>query len=233
MSAVVKFKSDSGNVREDDLFMRIAADIREKGYSINPVALPLDLADNLLKHVQALGQEHFNRAGIGREKDYIRNDFVRTDEVCWITGESPAGREWLAWAGRLQQFLNRQLLLGLFSFESHFAHYRPGDFYRRHVDAFKGEANRVLSLVVYLNPGWLPNDGGELVLYLDDAGTSGTAGADIRYEALKVTPAMATVVAFLSEEFPHEVLPASRDRYSIAGWYRVNTSTMHKIDPPR
>lgn len=50
------------------------------------------------------------------------------------------------------QLLNRHLLLGLFSFESHFTHYRAGDFYKQHQDAFKGQANRILSLVVYLIP---------------------------------------------------------------------------------
>ncbi len=50
---------------------------------------------------------------------------------------------------------------------------------------------------------------------------------------LSVTPAFATLVVFLSEEVPHEVRPAKRDRYSIAGWYRVNNSLNDQIDPPR
>ena len=88
---------------------------------------------------------------------------------------------------------------------------------------FKGQQNRVLSLVVYLNPGWQHEDGGELVLYRDESDAEG----------IRVTPLMGTVVVFLSEEFPHEVLPAQRDRYSIAGWFRVNTSLAGAIDPPR
>ncbi|MET0091118.1 MAG: hypothetical protein ABW068_14070, partial [Candidatus Thiodiazotropha sp.] len=36
-----------------------------------------------------------------------------------------------------------------------------------------------------------------------------------------------------SERFPHEVLPAQRDRYSIAGWYRVINNQQGRIDPPR
>lgn len=58
-------------------------------------------------------------------------------------------------------------MLGLFSFESHFAHYAPGAFYKTHVDAFKGQANRVLSVVYYLNEAWGAKDGGEMVLYSD------------------------------------------------------------------
>jgi SM-20-related protein len=50
---------------------------------------------------------------------------------------------------------------------------------------------------------------------------------------IRVVPLHGTVVVFLSEEFPHEVLPAHRDRHSIAGWFRVNASIGNAIDPPR
>jgi SM-20-related protein len=204
------------------LFTRAAADLRQRGYAICPAALPAKLTGDLLAHLRQMGDDRFRRAGVGRQEDHTLNDFVRTDAICWITGESAAGREWLAWTAALQQFLNRELLLGLFSFESHFTHYRPGDYYRRHVDAFRGEANRVLSLVAYLNPDWQLADGGELLL---DTGGDGT-------DSLKVLPALGTVVLFLSEEFPHEVLPAKRDRYAIAGWFRVNGSSAGRVDPP-
>lgn len=212
---------DHGGQPWEHLFESIASDIRETGYSIRPNALPNDLAESLWQQLSTMSPDQFVRAGIGREDDHMLNRFVRTDEICWITGASEAGQQWLDWTAALQQYLNRRLLLGLFSFESHFAHYAPGDFYRRHLDAFKGEANRVLSLVIYLNPGWQPDDGGELVIYLGDSD-----------ESVQVTPSFATLVAFLSEEFPHEVLPAQRDRYSIAGWYRLNTSCSEKVDPP-
>ena len=207
----------------DILFERIAADIREKGYSINPAALPVALSDALMQHLSGMQDSKFTDAGIGRGSQHIYNGFVRTDEICWITGESDAGRRWLNWTSGLQTYLNRRLFLGLFSFESHFAHYAPGDYYRRHYDAFRGESNRVLSVVVYLNPGWSHEDEGELVLYSDDHD----------HDGLKVTPGLGTVVVFLSEEFPHEVLPAMRDRYSIAGWFRINTTTSDCVDPPR
>lgn len=214
---------DGDNTLDETLFGLVARDLEEKGYSVRPAALPEDLAYSLHDFQQTMSTREYEAAGTGRGGDYLKNEFVRTDEICWITGESAAGAQWLSWTGRLQQYLNRRLFLGLFSFESHFAHYRPGDFYKRHYDAFRGETNRVLSVVVYLNPAWNPSDGGELVMYEGDLDTDG----------LKVVPLMGTIVVFLSEEFPHEVLPAKRDRYSIAGWYRVNTSIDNKVDPPQ
>lgn len=208
---------------DETLFALIARDIEQQGYSIRPGALPEALANSLFMHLHAMDEEKFKNAGIGRGDDFLKNKFVRTDEICWITGDSQAGNEWLNWTANLQSFLNRRLFLGLFSFESHFAHYASGDFYKRHYDAFKGEANRILSVVVYLNPDWTPTDGGELVIYEDDHDKEG----------IKVVPLMGTLVVFLSEDFPHEVLPPTRERYSIAGWFRINTSVRHKVDPPR
>ncbi|MDX1757223.1 MAG: 2OG-Fe(II) oxygenase [Marinobacter sp.] len=223
MTALSIAQRDNGEGSRTHLYETIANDLRETGYSINVGALPQDLAKSLWQYVQAMSNQAFDPAGIGREQDHMLNHFVRSDEICWITGETEPCRQWLQWSTDLQAYLNRRLLLGLFSFESHFAHYAPGDFYKKHMDAFKGQANRMLSLVVYLNPGWRPDDGGELVLYTGEEGDA----------SIRVTPGFGTVVAFLSEEFPHEVLPAARDRYSIAGWFRVNTSHSGRVDPPR
>jgi len=206
---------------EAALFDRIAIALKDVGWVVVPDALPSSLANALRTYAETLDPAAFERAGVGRRRDSHVNDFVRRDEICWITGDEPTPRAWLAFADRLRRHVNEALLLGLFSFESHFAHYGIGDFYRRHVDAFRGEANRVLSLVTYLNPGWAPDDGGELVLYPPGG------------ESVRVTPAFGTLVLFLSEDFVHEVLPARRERRSIAGWFRVNTTTARSVDPPR
>jgi len=213
---------------EDPLFSQIADDLQRKAWSVIPNALAPELATALHLQLLSLDDGQFEPAGVGRSNDYTLNSVVRRDQIRWIEGRTEAEQEWLRWSSRLRLFLNRRLFLGLFSFESHFAHYPPGAFYKKHVDAFKGNprqdmTNRVLSVVTYLNPGWLPEDGGELALFEEQQAEP----------FLTVTPAFATLVVFLSEEIPHEVRPAKRDRYSIAGWYRVNNSLNDQIDPPR
>ncbi len=200
----------------------LAEDIDRDGFSVRENALPAAIAQPMLDAVQAMPGTAFDAAGIGRADQHALNEQVRSDSIHWISGASQAEAAWLAWAELLKAQINRRLYLGLFSFESHFAHYATGDFYKRHSDAFKGQANRMLSLVVYLNRDWEANHGGELVLYK-------TAEDQ---EGVRVIPRFGTVVAFLSEEFPHEVLPAACDRYSIAGWFRINTSSSAKVDPP-
>jgi len=217
------FEMKPGAVFDETLFSLIAEDIEQKGYSIRPGALPENIATALSRHQATLNSNQYVDAGIGRGDEYLRNNFVRTDEICWINGESQAGSMWLEWTANLKHYLNQKLFLGLFSFESHFAHYAPGDYYKRHYDAFHGETNRVLSIVTYLNPNWTPTDKGELVLYQDD----------LDREGVKVVPLFGTIAIFLSQHFPHEVLPANRDRYSVTGWFRVNGSMNNRIDPPR
>ncbi|MCW9022666.1 MAG: 2OG-Fe(II) oxygenase, partial [Sedimenticola sp.] len=202
---------------------RIACGIEAEGYVILPTALPHQVADSLLHYLSLLEEERFHLARIGRGLDQTKNAFIRRDKIYWMENSHPNAAAWFDWTTRLKRYLNRRLFLGLFSFESHFALYTPGDFYKKHLDAFRGESNRVLTLVTYLNKGWEPDQGGELVLYAPDEGA----------EITKVVPTFGTLVIFLSEEFPHEVLAADRDRYSVAGWFRINGSINHQIDPPR
>lgn len=216
-----EFDDGNGETAGTQLFATIAAGLRAEGYSIVPGALAPSLAEGLLQRLRALPPGQFTSAGVGREQGQTHNPGVRRDKTCWISRDSAAERQWLEWAGSLQAVLNRELLLGLFSFESHFAHYGEGDFYRRHRDAFRGESNRVLSLVAYLNHDWQPGEGGELLIYPEG-----------EPDPIRVPPAFGTVAVFLSEEFEHEVLPAQRDRYSIAGWFGVNSSSGRRADPP-
>ena len=114
--------------------------------------------------------------------------------------------------------LNRSFYLGLFDYESHFAKYEIGDFYKKHLDAFKGRSNRVFSTVCYLNT---PSKGGELLIYAENSN-------DV---IARVSPKAGTLVVFESERFAHEVLAADDVRYSIAGWFRTNNSIAGTLDP--
>ena len=197
----------------ESLFEKIADDLHLHGYSVNPAALPAGLCKALLAEILNNLLQNFQPARIGRTSAHKLDAQIRQDRTLWIEGTTAAQKEWLDFSAALQHALNRKLFLGLFSFESHCAHYQPGAFYKRHLDAFKGQSNRVLSVVAYLNPDWQTHWGGELVIYPQN---------DANTPILHVTPEMGTFVVFLSEEFPHEVLPANKDRYSIAGWFGVN-----------
>ena len=193
---------------QQPVFNAISADITRQGYSVQPQALPPTLSTALAQQALAYS-DALQPAGIGRQQLHRHKAAIRGDSTRWINPATPAQRHWLNWAAALQQTINRQLFLGLREFESHFAHYPVGAAYQRHYDTFSGPTNRKLSLLTYLNQNWPATAGGELVLYAGDNDTTGQ----------RVLPQAGTVVVFLSADFPHEVLPATQGRWSIAGWF--------------
>ncbi|WP_136253350.1 2OG-Fe(II) oxygenase [Onishia niordana] len=163
-------------------------------------------------------------AGIGRgEAHELRRD-IRGDAIHWLNRESLPQRQYLAAMGTLQHALNIELYLGLFEFEAHFAQYPPGSFYQKHVDSFRGRANRVISTVLYLNSDWPDDGGGEMAIF--DPATP-------ERELTRIRPEAGTFVCFLSDTVPHEVLPTRLPRASIAGWFRRNASLNGLVDPAR
>ena len=168
-------------------------------------------------------QEALHRAGVGRETAFQVRPDIRGDRIRWLSRSDPVQARFLDQMEILRLALNRYLFLGLFEFEAHYAHYPEGAGYKRHFDSFRGAANRVISLVAYLNHDWQPEDEGELVLY-------NKAGECV---VETIAPHAGRLVLFLSEEIPHEVMPSRRDRFSIAGWFRINASVQGQIDPAR
>jgi len=173
----------------------------------------------------------FKRAGVGRGQAHTLDDSIRTDCIRWLLPDSPAEFGYLAWMEQLRLGLNRRLLLGLFDYEAHFAVYEAGACYHKHLDAFQGGVNRILSTVFYLNTHWLPGDGGELLIHAPDARLGNVFllpdnSAIMPKKMLEtVTPDFGTMAIFLSAIFPHEVAVTHRKRCSIAGWFRGSNRT--------
>ena len=161
----------------------------------------------------AMRQARTGRGNRAISDDSVRGDFIRwIDETDEVVLTNPALREYFAGMEALRENFNRSLYLGLTEIESHFTIYPPGAFYRKHLDRFRGSEQRQVSSILYLNQGWSPEHGGQLRLYLDEAN-------DATY--LDIEPAGGTLVLFLSGRFWHEVLPATRQRMSLTGWFRT------------
>jgi SM-20-related protein len=155
----------------------------------------------------------FHAAGVGRGSARVQRSDIRGDRILWLDQGSASAVQQPFWQAldALRAALNEKLLLGLFSFEAHYALYPPGAFYRRHRDQFRGAAGpsdiRVISCAMYLNENWALANGGALRIY------DGERVHD-------VLPAAGTLVCFLSDRFEHEVLPATRERLALTGWFR-------------
>ncbi len=234
-------------VQQEKLFDSIAHDLREKGFVVLDEAvlsevLPMGLLNSLsekfrrdyqlemgidkAEHRDSSGDSTVSfesvdstglpltPAGVGRSNDFRVNQTIRGDFIHWLNTETPPASTYLLWMEELRLALNQRLFMGLFDYECHYAVYPAGTYYKKHLDAFRGQPSRKLSTILYLNRNWSSEDGGELVLY-NEADTA---------MILKVAPEYGKLVLFLSEDFPHEVLPTNRMRQSIAGWFRINSS---------
>ncbi len=184
--------------------------LTERGYASLPAAMPEASWRKLRAEAEQLfADDAFSSARIGRGEGVRTDGVTRGSSVCWLDDSMPAGDSFLHWMDGLRVALNRDLFLGLDSFEAQYAHYPVGACYGTHVDRHRSSNARVVSAVIYLNGDWPADAGGELVIY--DA-----------HEAPRFiqAPDGGTLVLFMSDDTLHEARKATRDRWSIAGWFR-------------
>jgi SM-20-related protein len=192
----------------------IAADLEARSWAVAPGFLDSATCATIATEIRALASAGtLTPAGVGRGQSWQVRPEVRADRIHWIDWQhqgSLTAAQLDVWThlDALRLSLNRTLLLGLRGFEGHVTSYPPGAAYGRHVDNFRGTSGRLVSCVIYLNPGWHPEEGGQLRIY----NPSGSLAAEI-------LPTEGTLACFLSAEVEHEVRPATRERLSITGWF--------------
>ncbi|WP_332401509.1 2OG-Fe(II) oxygenase [Vibrio metschnikovii] len=181
------------------------------------------LTPDQVSRLRSCAPESWQRARIGRQEEAQRISQIRSDKIQWLRESMGQPiQDYLERMEQIRQQVNQDFFLGLFEYEAHFAKYEAGDFYKKHLDAFRGNENRKLTTVFYMNPNWCAADGGELKLY------------DLNDQLIEtIAPISGRLVVFLSEKFPHEVLPAQAERFSIAGWFRTNGVTENRLDIAR
>lgn len=201
---------------EDLRFQCLLDDLITQGWSVQKNFLTADTAAMLRAEclIRWQGGE-FRHAGVGRGAELKIRPEVRSDHVCWLDPtipDTPQQQQYFATMEQLRQAVNRAIFLGIFQFEAFFAVYPPGKFYQKHLDRFRGSEDRTLTAVLYLNEDWKEEDGGQLRLYLDEAGVD---------PHVDVLPEASTLAVFLTEGRWHEVLPATRERMSLTGFFRT------------
>jgi SM-20-related protein len=195
----------------EEIYLRIAQELLEKSICV---------ADNIVSEatVLALRQEavedykqgEFEKAKIGKGIEKKRIDEIRGDKVRWLEMEfaTLAQTDYWQWIEGLRSYLRDFFRVHLERTELHLAYYPKGAFYSRHLDQFKGQSNRIFSIILYLNQEWKEGDGGELRVYYPDASFKNFA------------PLGGRLIIFRSDEMEHEVLEANVPRISVTGWMR-------------
>ena len=186
----------------------LADQIAEKGFAVIDDFLSQQEIDSILA-LQGFknGLLQFKKAGIGKNQDKQINEAIRGDYIQWIDPNN-AEPPLLTYLDKLKQviaFVNQSLFLSLKDCEVHQTIYPIGSFYKRHLDQFKKDDHRKLSVICYLNKDWKEADGGQLRMF-------------IGHESEDILPVAGRLVCFRSDLLEHEVLPATRERLSLTGW---------------
>lgn len=199
---------------ENPLFESIIEDLLQHHFSVVDGFFTQEevrpLRDNLLKKYEA---DRFRKSAIGNKFNEEIVKSIRGDFILWID-ESKADlveQPFFNKVNQLISYLNKTCFLGIQQKEFHYAVYPTGTFYKRHLDTFQNDDRRKLSVVCYLNEDpWLPENGGELTLYLENG-------------SLDLLPLAGRMVIFESQLLEHEVKKVkASERLSITGWLKTH-----------
>ncbi|MCF7559499.1 2OG-Fe(II) oxygenase [Sabulilitoribacter multivorans] len=197
---------------ENSLYEKIISDIATQRYSVienffSDDEVSLLRASLLERQIE----DGFKKAAIGNKLNETIVKSIRGDLILWMDEDKANHNELLFFnkINDLVTYLNKTCFLGILQKEFHYAIYPKNTFYKKHIDTFQNDDKRKLSFVCYLNEdGWLPEYGGELVLYLNE-------GEKVIY------PFPGRVVIFESQIIEHEVKPVNTERLSITGWLKT------------
>ena len=190
----------------------VVEQIYSQNFHIIDNFLPPENVDCLRTTALQLAQENqFHVAKIGSQNNALSNRNIRRDQIYWLddTSENESVITYFKAMKTIATTLNQHLYLGLVDFETHFALYSPGEFYKKHVDQFNNKQDRRISCVYYLNTDWETSFGGELKLYNKE-------GALLT----SISPIANRLVCF-SSDMPPEVCTTTQTRLSIAGWMKT------------
>lgn len=189
-------------------FNQIADDLAESGYAVSEGFLTSQEIDSILRLDEfEEGLLHFRKAGIGKQQEKQINESIRGDFIHWID-KANAPQPIKIYLDKVQSLitsLNQSLFLSLKDYEVHMTTYPAGSFYKRHLDQFKADDHRKLSIILYLNKDWKEGEGGQLRMHLPQGSKD-------------IFPEAGRLICFRSDTIEHEVLPASRERLSLTGW---------------
>jgi SM-20-related protein len=203
----------------NSVFDRVADGLADHGYAVIDQFLSQLEVDEILliEEFQSEGTG-FKKAGIGNSKSLQIQEAVRGDFIQWLDKKNApiSVQTYLNRLDELVTFLNQALFLSLKDVEVHMTVYPAGSFYKRHLDQFKQDDHRKLSVICYLNNDWKEEHGGQLRMYLPE-------------RSLDVLPTAGRLVIFRSDQIEHEVLPATRSRLSITGWVLDQLTDMRHL----
>ena len=199
------------------IYEKIIDDLSNQKYSISDFFFSTEEIKQLREAIiRKENKKDFHQAAVGSSVNEQIVKSIRGDKIRWIDEENKTETEEIFFSkiNDFIEYLNLTCYMGIEESEFHYAVYPEGTFYQKHVDAFKNDDRRTLSVVLYLNDEeWKDEFGGQLTLYLSDENKV--------EKELDILPLAGRLAVFDSKSIPHEVKTVHRPRYSITGWLKT------------
>ena len=240
----------------------MSTDLKTKGYwTSDPTGssslLPLDVVRRLRAQAVALNDEGRFEPSFSESIDEstgVKNKFYKPGVFACEPdgGDFETAPDMITYMSVLLRVLpsllnesSSALSLSSRSFNAKLAVTKPGGSkYPLHVDNVVGLAggdSRKLTVILYLNPCYDPEvDGGSLRLFLSsssDGSSSSSSSSHPTTTTVDLPPDGGRLLAFWSDEIPHEVLPTApgaraddetKDRYALTLWIPTdNAEAIH------
>lgn len=186
---------------------QMTQDISNQGFFYQENVFPISFIESLQ---QECDNRSMQKANIGNQQHKQINEQIRNDSISWLNDYEPNQnvQKYQDFLIQMQSTLNQNLYLSLNNYETHFARYDKGNFYKKHKDNFQKSNNRIITLLTYLNKDWQVSHGGQLRVYKTEN------------EFIDFAPKAGSVIIFISSDIEHEVLPSHSTRYSLTSWFR-------------
>lgn len=179
---------------------------------------PTEVTDVRVDYDREYDEGSFQKTGIGNATAGKNvSVLVRSDETHWLDPLDLTVQQKVFWDRLevLKKSINEKFLLGLWTLEGHYSRYPITGFYQKHLDRFRSDDVRTVSMVLYQNEGWKKGDGGELRIHRAEG---------LIPALIDIEPLGGRLVCFLSAEVLHEVLVTQELRSSFAGWWKRRAS---------
>jgi SM-20-related protein len=173
------------------------------------------LSDELCDKLSQISMEKekrnlFSTGKIGRGIKTQKDHNIRNGSIRWINfDEEDTSLFFLnSILTELMNSISHYFRIPLKRFESQFALYNQGGFYKPHLDQHKLARHRQMTCCIYLNDC---KKGGEFVLF--------KSGSKAQVERT-ITPKKGSIALFFSADIYHEVKLVVEPRLSITTWFR-------------
>lgn len=210
------------NITLNPIYEKIIDDLSNQKYSISDFFFSVEETKQLREAIIRTEDKHdFHQAAIGNSQNEQVIKSIRGDKIKWMDEMNKTKTEEIFFSkiNDFIDYLNKTCYMGIEESEFHYAIYPEGTFYQKHVDAFKNDDRRTLSIVLYLNDEqWKDEFGGQLTLFLP--------GEDKEEKELDILPLAGRLAVFDSKTIPHEVKTVNRPRYSITGWLKTRSTSV-------